>query len=124
MKKEGFVYLIRGPKNGSEQLYKIGQTSNMQNRMRNLQTGSPTKLEVVKFIQTEDALTTERKLHDAFRETRIRGEWFALKKGQVRAVKKLMHKNRKRRRGRLLSFTLILSILTLTLVFATDWIPK
>ena len=124
MKKEGFVYLIRGPKNGSEQLYKIGRTSNMQNRMRNLQTGSPTKLEVVKFIQTEDALTTERKLHDAFRETRIRGEWFALKKGQVRAVKKLMHKNRKRRRGRLLSFTLILSILTLTLVFATDWIPK
>tara|TARA_Y100000996_G_scaffold256241_1_gene201609 strand:+ start:116 stop:490 length:375 start_codon:yes stop_codon:yes gene_type:complete len=124
MKKEGFVYLIRGPKNGSEQLYKIGQTSNMQNRMRNLQTGSPTKLEVVKFIQTEDALMTERKLHDAFSETRIQGEWFALKKGQVRAVKKLMHKNRKRRRGRLLSFILILSILTLTLVFATDWIPK
>jgi len=124
MKKEGFVYLIRGPKNGSEQLYKIGQTSNMQDRMRNLQTGSPTKLEVVKFIQTEDALTTERKLHDAFRETRIRGEWFALKKGQVRAGKKLMHKNRKRRRGRLLSFILILSILTVTLVFATDWIPK
>ena len=79
----------------------------MQARMRNLQTGSPTKLEVVKFIQTEDALTTERKLHDAFSETRIRGEWFALKKGQVRAVKKLMHKNRKRRRGRLLSFILI-----------------
>ena len=124
MKKEGFVYLIRGPKNGSEQLYKIGQTSNIQDRMRNLQTGSPTKLEIVKFIQTDDALTIERKLHNTFKETRIRGEWFALKKSQVRAAKKLMHKNRKRRRGRLLSFTLILSILTLTLVFATDWIPK
>ena len=113
MKKEGFVYLIRGPKNGSEQLYKIGQTSNIQDRMRNLQTGSPTKLEIVKFIHTEDAVTIERKLHDAFSETRIRGEWFALKKGQVRAVKKLMHKNRKRHRGRLLSLILILSILTL-----------
>ena len=123
MKKEGFVYLIRGPKNGSEQLYKIGQTSNMQNRMRNLQTGSPIKLEIVKFIQTEDALTIERKLHDAFRETRIRGEWFALKKGQVRAVKKLLHKNRKRHRGRLLSFILILSILTLGLVLTTGWLP-
>ncbi len=95
----------------------------MQNRMRNLQTGSPTKLEIVKFIQTEDALTIERKLHDAFRETRIRGEWFALKKGQVRAVKKLMHKNRKRHRGRLLSFILILSILTLGLVLTTGWLP-
>ena len=124
MKKEGFVYLIRGPKNGSEQLYKIGQTSNMQARMRNLQTGSPTKLEIVKFIQTDDALMIERKLHNAFKETRIRGEWFALNKGQVRAAKKLMHKNRKRHRGRMLPFILILSILTLALVFTIDWIPK
>ena len=118
------MYLIRGPKNGSEQLYKIGQTSNMQDRMRNLQTGSPTKLEIVKFIQTDDALTIERKLHNTFKETRIRGEWFALKKGQVRAAKKLMHKNRKRHGGRILSFILILSILTLALVFTTDWIPE
>ena len=124
MKKEGFVYLIRGPKNGSEQLYKIGQTSNMQARMRNLQTGSPTKLEIVKFIQTDDALMIERKLHNAFKETRIRGEWIALNKGQVRAAKQLMHKNRKRHRGRMLPFILILSILTLALVFTIDWIPK
>ena len=124
MKKDGFVYLIRGPKIGSEQLYKIGQTSNMQDRMRNLQTGSPTKLEIVKSIQTDDALMIERKLHNAFKETRIRGEWYALKTGQVRAAKKLMHKSRKRHRGRILSFILILSILTLALVFTTDWIPK
>lgn len=65
------VYLIL---NKATRACKIGYTNNVKRRVRQLQTGSSEKLELMTSI--EGSLVDEKELHRFFNEYRITGEWF------------------------------------------------
>jgi len=72
--KHGFVYLIRAK---GTNLYKIGVTDRrIANRLKELQTGSPIKLELVESIASDNYETIERNLHQIWSKNRAQGEWF------------------------------------------------
>lgn len=75
MKKDGYIYFIR---DGLGHI-KIGVATNIENRLKALQTANPMKLEFfygmhVKNI--DDAYIGEKELHTKFSEDRLMGEWF------------------------------------------------
>ena len=58
--------------------YKIGHSSNPENRVKALQPGCPRKLFVMKKRKVGDAKKVERHLHNLFSYARRCGEWFEL----------------------------------------------
>ena len=69
---DGFVYFIRAEGTGS---IKIGFSTNHPSiRLKELQTGSPSKLELLTFYEGSEK--DEKKLHHEFAEDRGIGEWF------------------------------------------------
>lgn len=69
--KIGMVYVLRDDANGR---VKIGTALNPLARLRNLQTGSSTRLRLVAIMPGGRA--GERALHDIWPERRLSGEWF------------------------------------------------
>ena len=113
MSQHGYVYLIQGPREAGKDLFKIGRTINPKTRFSNLQTGSPVLLKLVKITKTQNPKELERYLHDHCAEMRIRGEWFALGKKDVRSVKKIMKNHGIKSGKKKLLALLILSILAI-----------
>lgn len=69
-----FVYAI-GSEDGP---VKFGITTNLESRLRSLQTGSPQKLELIWVFtvpEREAALAMERRIHEVA-SRRLAGEWF------------------------------------------------
>ena len=65
-----FTYLIQGEDGGP---VKIGVTrTSLQRRLDALQGGSPVRLRLIAALSGDH----EKKLHQAFGDRRIRGEWF------------------------------------------------
>lgn len=87
-RENNVVYIIKS--NGNP-LFKIGRTTGgAGKRLRQLQTGSATKLVVKAVIKTADPTGTESALHGIFSENRVRGEWFRVNIKQItKAVKGL-----------------------------------
>ena len=113
MAQHGYVYLIQGPREAGKDLFKIGRTINPKTRFSNLQTGSPVLLKLVKITKTKNPKELERYLHDHCAKMRIRGEWFALGKKDVRSVKKIMKNHGIKSGKKKLLALLILSILAI-----------
>lgn len=70
-----FVYAI-GSEDGP---VKVGITTNLDSRLRSLQNGSATKLELIWVYTAEDrdeALKMERSFHECHNNIRLEGEWF------------------------------------------------
>lgn len=67
-----FIYLIRDNSRG---LHKIGKAVNIANRLNQLKTANAC-IELVEFY--EGSANDEKKLHKAFEELRVSGEWFNL----------------------------------------------
>ena len=65
------VYFIKAPINS---LIKIGTTSNLTKRLRDLRFMSPAPLEPMGYHEGDHA--EERELHVMFRHARSHGEWF------------------------------------------------
>ena len=81
------MYILR---NGNTNQYKIGITNKLNRRLKELQTGCPLELQVVKIwthYQRETIEKYERVLHNYFTQCgcRIRenGEWFMLTKADI-----------------------------------------
>ena len=71
-KSKMFVYFIQGQ---TTRLIKIGQTAgSVSNRLQEIQSNSPDKLEVLKAI--EASRRAEQFLHEKFEPFRSHGEWF------------------------------------------------
>jgi len=68
------VYFIADRKAGA---FKIGITKNVNKRLQELQTSSPNKLEVIEVIENATHYT-EQMLHERFKSSRLKGEWFRL----------------------------------------------
>lgn len=69
----GFVYVV---KCGDH--YKIGSSTDPQQRLRALQTAQPEAVTLVHTIESARYKYIERDLHRRFAGKRARGEWFAL----------------------------------------------
>ena len=70
----GYVYFAV-----SGEWTKIGFTSgDPKSRVDSMKTGNPLGPYLIGWIQSEDALDLEKKLHDAFADKRGEGEWFKI----------------------------------------------
>lgn len=79
----GYVYMQR---HGSD--YKIGYTTSLNKRGRQIQIELPQEIELVHSILTDDPAGVEAYWHKRFATKRTRGEWFKLTKTDVAAFKR------------------------------------
>lgn len=78
----GFVY-IASPRNYKEaDIYKVGKSTNLRDRMRTLSTGSPEPFKLYMVIKTYNERMCERFMHYLFQEniysSNADNEWFVL----------------------------------------------
>ena len=78
-----FVYLIES---SNQNLYKIGQAKNVEQRIVTLRNAD-SSIELVHKIKTRDPSVIEKYWHDLFCEQRRSGEWFALNRSHVKYFK-------------------------------------
>lgn len=57
-------------------LYKIGISKNVERRVKQLQTGNPYKIIVLKKFKTPYAFKIEAALHREYKIDNVKGEWF------------------------------------------------
>lgn len=62
---------------------KIGVAKDIEKRRRNLQTGNPSTIRLLGWINTAESSKLERHLHGFFAATRVRGEWFAIEPADI-----------------------------------------
>ena len=74
----GYVYLINEI---DTDIYKIGISKKPANegRIKNIQTGNHTQLEIVFEIKSKCYTTLEKTLHRTFKFNNLKGEWFDIK---------------------------------------------
>ena len=71
--KHGFVYLVT-----DGDAVKIGKATNIEDRMKSLQTGNSNEIILLQAIEVDDMDRAEQSLHFWFRAYRKKGEWFDL----------------------------------------------
>lgn len=73
--KSGFVYFIKDETTG---FTKIGSAIDIEKRLKTLQVGSSSKLNLQIRINDKDYIKLENKLHKILKGYRVHGEWFDL----------------------------------------------
>ena len=81
--KYGHVYLLR-----AGEYYKIGQSSDLEKRVKSINVALPDKATLEHAISTDDPPGIETYWHRRFADRRANGEWFKLSKADVLAFKK------------------------------------
>jgi hypothetical protein len=76
--KEG-VYIIQSGDTGK---YKIGITRNIKRRLTQISTGNPNDLKLEYFVSTKHYKSLEKRFHQIFNLSRIKGEWFSFSKDE------------------------------------------
>jgi len=74
----GFVYLLLSVNDYGEEVYKIGVTKrNVDTRIRELQTGNPNKISVLRVYESDNYLKVERWMHRKYfdAKTEAKNEW-------------------------------------------------
>lgn len=71
LNESGYVYFI-----SDGDYVKIGVATHVNERLRQLQTGNPRKLTLIKVLKSEKPYELENNLHDIFEKYRVNGEWF------------------------------------------------
>jgi len=76
----GYVYLFLEIDSAGQETYKIGITKNDPNkRIKQLQTGNPRKIELLKTYSSENYLKVEKWLHRKYSmKTEAENEWRSL----------------------------------------------
>ena len=84
------VYIV---KETDEEKYKVGVTSNIEQRMRTLQTANP---EILELVTTYDAGVWAFRIEAAFKKhyknKKMQGEWFRLDRCEVDDFSNFCHK--------------------------------
>ena len=83
IKDSCFVYLIENTHN---HYTKIGVSTNPSRRLRQLQTGNDSILQLIGTIKVEDAFKVEKLLHKSYTQKRVYGEWFAISADDLRVL--------------------------------------
>jgi hypothetical protein len=82
----GFVYLLLSINDYGEEVYKIGVTKrNVDTRIRELQTGNPNKISVLRVYESDNYLKVERWMHRKHfdSKTEAKNEWRNLTNEQI-----------------------------------------
>jgi predicted GIY-YIG superfamily endonuclease len=79
---EGWIYLMES-ENG---LYKIGSTANPDHRLMKLNAQSPVAVKYIHYFRSEHMTTSEKWLHNKYKDCRHHGEWFNLSNEQVQEI--------------------------------------
>ncbi len=79
----GSVYFVQS----QDGLVKIGRAITPELRLRRLQTGSSSKLDLILSVPTKDPARLEAAYHRRFRAKHRHGEWFALTQEDIESVK-------------------------------------
>ncbi len=90
-KKADQIYIVScGPDNDKK--YKVGVTSDINQRLKSLQTGNPEKI-ILEYIDVRiEPTKAERYLHRTLHKYRQQGEWFkGLTLNQIRAELLMYH---------------------------------
>lgn len=82
--REGFVYFLLAPDIGR---LKIGFSIDPSNRVGDLSTCSPVKLELLKTVKASSDL--EQLLHHLLKKKKVHGEWFEATPGLLAFIKRL-----------------------------------
>jgi hypothetical protein len=69
--------------------YKIGYSSNINNRFKGLNKASPDKLQLTCVIKTKEYKELEKELHEKYSDKRYQGEWFELSDADIEYIKSL-----------------------------------
>jgi hypothetical protein len=95
-REKSFVYVIQ-----CETFFKIGVCKGdwgnaPRTRIQNIQTNTPFDIKTIfvfEFDEYNTAHSNEQKLHEMFKKSRVRGEWFELNASQLERIKKayLLH---------------------------------
>lgn len=83
--RPGYVYVLLADNN----LYKIGRSSKINTRIKQLKTKLPYELVLISYIWAHDHVGLEEELHKEYANKRVRGEWFRLDKDDVEYLKEL-----------------------------------
>lgn len=84
--RSGLVYVIQS---GSTNLYKIGRTTDIKRRLKQLQTSNGNSLSIWKLIYCHDAIAMETSLHQKFNSFRKQGEWFSLNENCLKEIERI-----------------------------------
>ena len=76
------VYFMR---QGNSNYYKIGCTTNLQQRLKSIQSYNPIKIKIV--AEVKGCHKFEKYLHRLYDDYRIRGEWFEIPSDILRELK-------------------------------------
>lgn len=71
----GHVYLIAGSYNGKT-MFKIGKANDIGQRLKTFEVRIPFDIELVFAIEVKSPSIIESKIHKAFSNSRVSGEWF------------------------------------------------
>lgn len=80
---DGFVYLL-----AFGNYYKIGQSQNIERRLREITVSLPQKGQLIHAIRTDDPEGIETYWHRRFSDRRVNGEWFQLTRVDIAAFKR------------------------------------
>jgi len=81
--KEDYVYLIKNTI-GDITRYKIGFTSNIERRIKEITTSNPGELVVVEKFKTKWNRKVETIIHKWYNKKNIKNEWFDLNENDVK----------------------------------------
>ena len=65
---------------------KIGMAKNPAKRLKQLQTGNPSKLVLYHVIESADYKVLERTMHDICKDLRAHGEWFEMNQSELDSI--------------------------------------
>jgi len=76
-----YLYIIH-----NSEYYKIGISSDPENRLKALQTSSPYELKLIKVYECKNSNKIESLIHAKLKHKNIRGEWFDLSNDDIKEI--------------------------------------
>ena len=80
MRDKSYVYLLKVSSDG---IYKIGVSKDVKKRVKQLQTGNPEPIEIVKTFLSQYPFKIESVLHRRYRLNHVYGECYYLDKKDI-----------------------------------------